>query len=200
MIAYKGFNENLMSVMGNRDKKSCSFHPGETKEVEGSKTVREGFHCCEYPFGCLCYYPMDGKNRFFRVEAEGDIDEDESRIACTKITLKKELTPYDMAMEAMKYMIVHQSRTGWETHALNVTVQKDKAKAKNGQIAIARGENPRVRGEEGSILGLLMDNGEMITGAALFIANGQQSGKWYELDIAKGTNQIRECKDERESD
>lgn len=199
MIAYKGFNKNLESVMGDGKKETCRFKPGETKEVSESKTVRSGFHCCEYPFGCLRYYPMNGENRFFEVEAEGDIDEDESKIACTKITLKTELTPYSLAMAAMRYMIVHQSRTEWETNSTNVVARRDEAEAQAGQIAIARGENPRVRGEEGSILGLLMDNGEMITGAALFITDGQQSGRWYELDTEKGTNKIRECEYERES-
>lgn len=196
MIAYKGFNRNLESVIGDGKKETCRFEPGETKEVPESKTARSGFHCCEYPFGCLFYYPMNGENRFFEVEAAGDIDEDNSKIACTKITLKRELTPYSLALAAMKYMIMHPSRTGWETREANVSAMRDEAEADAGQIAIARGRNPRVKGEAGSILGLLMDNGDMITGAALFIADGQQSGRWYELDTEKGTNKIREYKDE----
>lgn len=87
MRAYKGFTKELISRLGNGEKETCCFTPGETKEVEASKTVSSGFHCCENPFECLAYYAFDGSNRFFIVEAAGDIDEDDDeRIACTKIT------------------------------------------------------------------------------------------------------------------
>ena len=201
MIAYKGFNKDLESVMGDGKKETCRFKAGETKEVSESKTVRSGFHCCEYPFECLTYYPMNGKNRFFEVEASGDIDEDETRIACTRITLKKELTPYSLALAAMRYMIMYQSRKGWETERQSVKAVTDEAVAlEPGNIAIARGENPRVKGPEGSILGLLKDNGKEITGAALFVVDGDRDGRWMELDTGKGVNKVKECTDERESD
>lgn len=77
MRAYKGFTKELISRLGNGEKETCCFTPGETKEVEASKTVSSGFHCCENPFECLAYYAFDGSNRFFIVEAAGDIDEDD---------------------------------------------------------------------------------------------------------------------------
>lgn len=61
MIAYKGFNKELCSVMGDGNKQTCHFEPGETKKVEKSKTARNGFHCCENPFECLEYYAMNEK-------------------------------------------------------------------------------------------------------------------------------------------
>lgn len=69
MKAFKGFTADLRSVMGDGKKETCCFVPGETKKVERSKTANSGFHCCENPFECLCYYQMNGKNRFFIVEA-----------------------------------------------------------------------------------------------------------------------------------
>ena len=106
MKGFKGFSPELTSVMGNGDKKTCSFRPGITLEVENAKTAREGFHFCEHPFGCLSYYPLDGKNRYFQIEAEGDIDEDDNdRLSCTKITLIRELNLTEMAMEEMIWMI-----------------------------------------------------------------------------------------------
>ncbi len=51
MIAYKGFNEDLCSVMGDGKEENCSFRPNETKSVDASKTGRNGFHCCENPTG-----------------------------------------------------------------------------------------------------------------------------------------------------
>nr|DAM81764.1 MAG TPA: hypothetical protein [Caudoviricetes sp.] len=111
MKAYKGFNKELTSCLGDGNNDNCKFTLGETKEVSSSKTASSGFHCCENPFECLKYYAFNGENRFFIVEAEGDIDEDEQeRIACTKITIKEELTPVKFALEGMAYIINHSLR------------------------------------------------------------------------------------------
>ncbi len=191
MIAYKGFNKELCSVMGDGNKQTCHFEPRETKKVEKSKTGRNGFHCCENPFECLKYYAMDGKNRFFEVEATGSIDEDKTgRIACTHITLLKELTPLEFTVAGMKYMIDHPHRAKWEKEYSSVKVKQDKAEArKEGHIAIARGRDPVVRGAEGSILGLLAEDDTGIIRCKLFIADGQQAGKWYRL------NEMRELEE-----
>ena len=192
MIAYKGFTESLYSRMGDGIKKNCEFRIGETKEVDSSKTVRSGFHCCENPFECLFYYPLDGKNRFFKVEAAGDIDEDESaRIACTRITLLEELTPFGLAMEGMKYIINHPRREQWQQSYQGVKVLKDKAESnRGGEIAIARGEAPVVAGVEGSILGLIVESGGEITNCKLFVVSPDQAGKRYRLNANR---KLEEC-------
>lgn len=129
MRAYKGFNSELTSVMGDGKKENCVFKLGETKRVESSKTVRSGFHCCENPFECLGYYPVDGKNRYFEVEAAGSIDEDGSeRIACTEITLIRELDIAELALAGMAYMIMHPHRSGWQQSHRGAEVHKDKSK------------------------------------------------------------------------
>lgn len=183
MIAYKGFTENLWSKYGNGEKETCSFKIGETKTVDESKTVRSGFHCCENPFECLTYYAFDGKNRFFKVLAAGDIDEDENeRIACTQITLLEELTPVRFAMEGLKYMIHHPQRNNWEQSYESVQVRQNKASAKKeGHIAIARGRDPHVRGPEGSILGLLVEKDGEILNAKLIRVEPTYADKWLRL-------------------
>lgn len=184
MIAFKGFTKDLWSKLGDRKEENCSFVPGEKKTVEASKTARTGFHCCENPFDCVAYYDFDGSNRFFMVEAEGDIDEDDmGRIACTEITLIKELTPMEFAYEGMRYMIEHPQRSGWQSGKHNVQVQKDVASAAgSGKIAIARGKRPRVQGTTGSILGLLVENdsGEIVD-AKLWVCSVAYSHKWVEI-------------------
>lgn len=187
MRAYKGFTKELISRLGNGETETCCFVPGETKEVEESKTVSCGFHCCENPFECLDYYALNGENRFFIVEAAGDIDEDdEERIACTKITLIEELTPFRFAMEGMKYIITHPAREKWQQLKRGVTVARDRAEAKGrGCIAIARGEHPAVTGVEGSILGLIVEKDGMITGAKLFVVTAEQAGRSYTLDTSR---------------
>lgn len=185
MIAYKGFTKDLWSRLGDNKKDNCQFVIGEKKTVPESKTARNGFHCCENPFECTTYYDFDGQNRFFMVEAAGDIDEDEcGRIACTEITLLKELTGTEFALHGMKYMIEHPDRKDWKSGKHRVKVAEDQAEAGGeNYIAIARGSSPAVRGMEGSILGLLCENedGE-IKDAKLFVCSKEQAGKWLTVD------------------
>lgn len=192
MRAYKGFTKDLVSRMGDGKKENCHFIPGETKEVEASKTARNGFHCCENPFECLRYYSFNGENRFFIVEAGGDIDEDEDeRIACTRITLVEELTPLRFAGEGMRYMITHPARPRWELLRSDVRVAKDRAEAYGKKhIAIARGEHPIVSGAEGSILGLIREQDGVIAGAKVFIATAEQAGRMYTLNDSRELQEV----------
>lgn len=194
MKAFKGFTANLRSVMGDGKKETCCFVPGETKKVERSKTANSGFHCCENPFECLCYYQMNGKNRFFIVEAAGDIDEDEGgRIACTKITLVKELGMKEFTLEGMKYIIEHPDRANWQQNYGNVVVKQDEAEAKdNKSIAIARGSSPRVKGQKGSILGLIVEDEQEIKNAKLLICTGATADKWLRLTEEREVEVIEE--------
>lgn len=186
MIAFKGFTPDIRSVLGNGIKEKCCFSEGITMEETESKTGRSGYHCCENPFECLKYYSFNGKNRFFMVEAKGDIDEDAAeRIACTKITLLEELTPIRFALEGMKYMIMHMDRTKWQQDYGTVTVLPDEAESKDkGYIAIARGRSPRVRGKLGSILGLLAEDekGWPINAKVFEIKTKEAENKWFHLN------------------
>ena len=185
MIAYKGFAPDIRSVMGNDIKEKCSFSEGVTMEETESKTRKSGYHCCENPFECLAYYAFDGKNRFFKVDAGGDIDEDEQeRIACTKITLLEELTPMRFALEGMKYMVMHMDREKWQQNHGTVIVKPEEAEAREaGNIAIARGKNPRVKGKSGSILGLLKeDERGWAAQAKIFTVKEEFADKWIRLD------------------
>lgn len=192
MRAYKGFTKDLVSRMGDGKKENCHFIPGETKEVEASKTARNGFHCCENPFECLRYYSFNGENRFFIVEAGGDIDEDEDeRIACTRITLVEELTPLGFAVEGMRYMITHPARPRRELLRSDVRVAKDRAKADGkNHIAIAWGEQPIVSGVEGSILGLLREQDGVVTSAKVLIATAEQAGRMYTLNDSRELQEV----------
>lgn len=192
MRAYKGFTKDLVARLGDGKEETCRFAPGETKEVEASKTFSCGFHCCENPFECLKYYALDGENRFFIVEAEGDIDEDEEeRIACTRITLVEELTPLKFAFEGIRYIVNHPQRERWKQSRIGVTVAEDRAEAKDrGDIAIARGGHPSVVGVEGSILGLIAEKDGMITGVKLFIVSAEQAGIEYTLDSSRKLEEV----------
>lgn len=182
MIAYKGFSKDLKSIMGNGKPETCCFQPGSTMTEESSKTGQSGYHCCDHPFGCLDYYGWNGQNRFFKVEASGDINEDgKGRIACTQITLLKELSLQEMAVEEMIYMIKHPDRDGWECDHHMASVVKDRGNCKDGGAMIVRGERPRVKGPAGSFIGFLIDNGTYIRKASVAIIPNNLANKWLEL-------------------
>lgn len=182
MIAFKGFSPELTSIMGNGRKEKCSFGPGCTMEETESKTGRNGYHCCEYVFDCLTYYSLNGKNRFWKVEAAGSIDEDNAqRIACTKITLLEELTPLQMALEGMRYIVEHPHREKWEQEHRNVRVGKDRVEIAEKGIVIARGKDPAVKGPEGSVMGLIREDETGILDCKLFVQKKETAGRWHRL-------------------
>lgn len=149
MYAYKGFHKNLTCTMG---KETYQYEVNKWYEEKEANCVKNGFHCCENPLDCLAYYPLNGDNRFFLVEAAGDINEDgEDKISCTRIRLLKELTPVDIAVHAARYMFRHPAR---EWHH---DVCKEYGFAKLTPFVIVRGKNPAAAGTKGSSLVLLKE-------------------------------------------
>lgn len=199
MIAYKGFTKQLTARLG---RGSFQFSQGETFKEENSKTVRSGFHCCENPFACLGYYHFGSGDRFFQVEAAGNIDEDDNeRIACTEITLLKELSVKEFAGHGMMYMVQHPQRDNWQQRTSMCNVAEDRAETNSpSAIVIARGKAPRVKGVVGSILGLILEEEPgKITAAKLFVVgedNAILANTWYTL---KDDRTLSEVKDEEES-
>lgn len=182
MIAFKGFDKDLKSVHGNRRAEDCNFVPGETKYSARSKTQREGYHCTENVFDCLRWHPLGGSSRIWMVEASGDIDEGQDcQISCTQITLIRELTIFEIALEGMKYMIKHHRREGWQQDRPLLSVKEDQAETEAGGIAIARGKDPRVKGQKGSILGVIIEDEGEIRDARIMEAGEEHAGKWLHL-------------------
>lgn len=184
MRAYKGFTKDLTATMG---RGVYQFEMGRVAVTEKSKTASSGFHCCENPFECLGYYPLGSDNRFFLVEAAGDINEDEyERIACTELMLVKELTLKELAGHGMMYMIKHPMRTGWKQARTHLTVTDTDSYAENTEdIVIVRSAYPKVKGVKGSILGLIVESVPgVITGAKLFnVDENVKVNTWYTLDV-----------------
>ena len=183
MLAYKGFNKDLTCTLG---KGIYQYEPGKTVREERSKTANSGFHCTENPLECFNWYPLGQENRYWIVEAAGSLDEcgTDAKIACTEMTLLKELTIAEMAAEAMAYMIRHPVRS-WEVSGNLLEVKRDRAiGAGEGSIAIARGEEPKAKGKAGSVIGLLAENdtGEIITAKLFRIAGKWKEDTWYSLD------------------
>ena len=87
------------------------FSMGKTYIEQKSKTVRSGFHCAEYPMHCLVFYPLGNNNRYFRVEAAGDIDDDNTMVACTQLTIKNELTVKEMVQYSLKNILAQAGQS-----------------------------------------------------------------------------------------
>lgn len=156
MIAYKGFTKDLTATYG---KGIYKYQVGMTLYEEKSKTRSTGFHSAEYILDCTNWYALDGKNRFFEVEAGGSIDEEQgcSMVVSTEITLLRELSLPEIALEAVKYMITHPHRE-WEKSGSRLSVQMEKAEGSTDAIVIARGSRPMVKAGKGCIIGLILEN------------------------------------------
>lgn len=182
MLAYKGFKSDLTCTFG---RGTFQYQTGQTIKSEGSKAQHTGLHCAENPVECLRWYPLGGGNRYFLVEAAGSIDElggTDTQLACTEMTLLKELSLKEFAGHAMIYMVKHPLRE-WKCDRRMLQIAEDEAEADGaGHIAIARGLHPKVRGKHGAVLGLIRDNGGLIEDAKLFTVEGEiKPDTWYTL-------------------
>ena len=180
MQAYKGFTKDLRATLG----KGRSYKPNEVVIEESSKCARIGLHCAENPLDCFRYYPLNEENVFWLVEAGGSLDEDEfdSRIACTELTLVKELSTKELAGHAMMYIISHPLRE-WRRNNISCVVAPDEARGERWKIAIARGENPRVKGKTGAVLGMIKEVDGDIISARLIEIDGStyRPNCWYTI-------------------
>ena len=182
MIVYKATNKDMICTSGEG---LFQYRLGVPATAEKSKCADAGLHACEYVLDCTWYYGMGKYNRYFK--AEGDIAEDghDTRIACTRLTLLKELTNRDIAKEAMLYMIHHPRRDNWKTSRHMVQVNENTAEIRIPDgIAIARGQHPKVSGCAGAHLGLIREEKGKITAAKIFDVDGVYilPGVWYTLE------------------
>lgn len=182
MIAYKGFKRDLTCTFG---KGIFQYIPGQTIHEDRSKCTTAGLHCAEYPLECFKWYPPGRGSRYFEVEAAGSIDEcqEDTRIACTQLTLIRELTVLQFTARAMMYIVKHPSRQ-WELSCENLMTARDRAWARTEHdVAIARGRCPLVKGVPGSVLGLLCeeDEGRITDAKVVKVQKNIKPGVWYTL-------------------
>lgn len=87
--SYKGFDKDLKcSPNGNTQQ----YEIGQSYETDQAICCRREYHSCLNPLDVLSYYPP-GKNRYFEVEADGEIsnDNDDTKIASTKLKIVSEI-------------------------------------------------------------------------------------------------------------
>lgn len=179
MLAYKAFNSDLQARLGSGQ---FQFEPGKIYEEKECKCAHNGFHCAENPLCVLTYYHgMD--DRFFIVEAAGDINQDGygSRISCTRLTLKKEITRLQLATLGCEYMRRYPER---EPESDYVMPDRGRCRTRSDFI-IVRGKHPRAAGVKGSVLFLVQEkrDSKEIAGIYPIEIDGEEYKEhvWYGL-------------------
>ncbi|MCX4371589.1 MAG: hypothetical protein OSJ58_07105 [Dysosmobacter sp.] len=174
MIAYKGFHPGLIC----RDYK---FVMG-LNVTEKANCRANGFHCAEDPLDCLTYYSDMERSEYYLVNAGGDIDEDDndSKIACTELTILKKLEREEFFLHALAYMVDHPGRK-WNSH-----VQKDMGRTQYGFV-IVRGADPVATGKKGDILAFAKESpgSSNIIQVAITRVDGKKvkAGIWYDTNL-----------------
>lgn len=176
MYAYKGFEPDL-SCRGYR------FVMGKNVTPEAN-CASNGFHCAENPLDCLTYYSDMDRSIYCLVQPGGDIDEDDrdSKIACTELTILRQLTRKEFFLHALAYMVNHPGRK------VSGKVQREHGVSRNG-YAIVRGKTPAACGKLGDILAFARERREteVICQIAVAEVDGEkiQPGVWYDIDFVK---------------
>lgn len=179
MLAYKAFSSDLTARMGSGH---FQFEPGKTYEEQECKCAHNGFHCTENPLGVLDYY-NSMYDRYFIVEAAGDINQDGtgSRISCTRLTLKKEITRIQLAALGCEYMRKYPERETESSYVL-----KDRGRTiEEGDFIIVRGKHPQAAGVKGSYLFFVQEKKTSMEIAGIYAIeiDGEEykEGTWYGL-------------------
>jgi hypothetical protein len=176
MIAYKAFEPGLIC-------RGYQFLMG-LNVTDKANCRTNGFHCAENPLDCLTYYSNITESEYFLVDARGDIDEDgsDTKIACTELTVIKQLSREEFFLHGLAYMADHPL-IKWSSH-----VTKDRANATNG-YAVVRGIDPIARGMVGDILAFAKEgtDGRSVIQIALSRVDGEKvlPGVWYGADLTE---------------
>lgn len=176
LYAYKGFEPDL-SCRGHR------FVMGKNVTPEAN-CASNGFHCAEDPLDCLTYYSDMDRSIYCLVQPCGDIDEDDrdSKIACTELTILRQLTRKEFFLHALAYMVDHPCRK------VSGKVQREHGVSRGG-YAIVRGKAPAACGKLGDILAFARERREteVICQIAVVEVDGEKilPDVWYDIDFVK---------------
>ena len=115
IIAYKAMDKNMQC-------RGKQYEVGKTYTEEKADCCNAGMHACEMPFDVLHYYHVSDGARFFRVECGGEVDKsnEDSKFACTELTVNGELKLTDMlkiGVEAVMKRVKEKTAGAKETAA-----------------------------------------------------------------------------------
>ena len=113
ITTYKGFDKDLKC-------RGFQYEVGKEYELPKGESVSvcsKGFHACESPLEVLDYYFMDGYanlSRFCEVEQSGEFSKevDSTKVASSKIKIKKEITFADLINSGVEWLKEKTSNDG----------------------------------------------------------------------------------------
>ena len=193
IIAYKGMDKNMCC-------RGKQYEIGKTYTEDKAICCISGMHACENPLDVLRYYPLRDSPRFFEVECGGYVDksDDDSKLACTELTVKGELNFAGMVKATVAavfnrvngktpFSSGRSSTAGssgdYSTAAATGSYCRAKADGKNN-IAVANGAHSKARGVLGCYLVLTEydDDGNMLWAKIAKVDNAAiKENVWYTL-------------------
>ena len=189
IIAYKATDKNMMC-------RGKQYEVGKTYTEEKADCCTAGMHACEVPFDVLHYYHVSDGVRFFQVECGGEVNksDEDSKFACTELTVKGELKLTDMlkiGVEAVMKRVKEKTAGAKETAASgNCSTGAASGYCSTAEvsgkdsIAVANGYNSKARGSIGCYIVLTEydDDGKFLL-AKMARVDGTviKDGVWYTL-------------------
>lgn len=171
MKAYKVFNKDMTC-------RNFQYEIGKTYETDKAELCSSGFHACENPLDCFGYY-APGSSRYCEVEIEdnGERNGEDSKVVGKKITIGAELTVPMLCKLHFEYVTSRckptNSRAAGDNESASAGYGGSASAGECGSasagkygsavsrgtsivgingVAVARGNNARVKGGIGSIL------------------------------------------------
>ena len=171
--SYKGFDKDLKC-------RGFQYEIGKEYEEPEADVCRAGFHACERPLDVFNHYcPVN--SRFCEVEQSGELsrDTDDSKVASTKIKIGAEIGIPGLVKAQIEWVKAHTTMEHTDPEratagdcgaatagsygaatAGNCGAATARGKASVGEngLAVARGNNVRVKGGLGAVLVIAEEN------------------------------------------
>ena len=171
--SYKGFDKDLKC-------RGFQYEIGKEYEEPEADVCHAGFHACECPLDVFNhYYPVN--SRFCEVEQSGELsrDTDDSKVASTKIKIGAEIGIPGLVKAQIEWVKAHtttehtdpERATAGDCGAATAgsygaatagdcgaATARGKASVGENGLAIARGDNVKVKGGLGAVLVIAEEN------------------------------------------
>ena len=113
MVGYKAFDKNLRC-------RNFQYEVGKIYELDGELEVcKNGFHFCKTVADCYDYYPMESDTVICRIEALGNIAQEENKFATDKILICEKLDELEKKGNANGTSTGYLNTGNWNTGTLN---------------------------------------------------------------------------------
>ena len=155
--AFKGFDKQLRC-------RDLQYEIGKEYITDGAKACVKGFHACEQPIEVFGYYPP-GTSRYCEVEQSGELDRDgdDTKVASSRIKIGAEIGIPGIVKAQIEYVKAHTTTEHTDPERATAgnrgaaTSRGSSQVGENG-LAVARGNNVKVKGGLGAVLVLCEEN------------------------------------------